>query len=180
MDKEIWKPVPGFGGHYEASSIGNVRSKDRVVIRKNPNTGKPCKFFYKSKILRPCSSDKYGHQSVHISVDCKKQTIFVHTMVLLAFVGERPDNMECCHINGDARDNRIENLRWDTHYSNNQDRKRHGRYSTGKDHPMSKLTDKDVLAIRSSGKSNKELRNIYRISNSQMHRILTKQSWKHL
>lgn len=180
MGKETWKPVVGFGNHYEASNIGNIRSKDRVVIRKNPKTGKLSEFFYKSKILQPCSSNKYGHQVVHLGFDSKKKNVFVHTMVLLAFVGECPNGMECCHINGDAKDNRLENLRWDTHYSNNQDRKLHGMYAVGQNHPMSTLTEKDILAIRSSGKSNKELRKIYHISNSQMHRILTRQSWKHL
>ena len=180
MTNEIWKPIPGFGGHYEASSLGNVRSKDRIVVRKNPKTGKQTEFFYKAKMLSPCSSDKYGHQVVHISFDSKKKNVFVHTMILLAFVGERPDGMECCHINGEPTDNRPENLRWDTHYANNQDRKLHGMYVTGQNHPMATLSEKNILAIRSSGKSNKELRQIYPISNSQMHRILTRQSWKHL
>ena len=180
MDKEIWNPVPGFGDYYEASNIGNIRSKDRIVIRNNPKTGKLCKFFYKSKILQSCPSDKDGHQVVHLGFNLKKKNVFVHTMVLLAFVGGRPNGMECCHINGDATDNRVENLRWDTHHSNNQDRKLHGKYANGQNHPMAKLSEKDILNIRSSEKNNKELRKIYPISNSQMHRILTKQSWKNM
>lgn len=180
MSQEVWKPVPGFGNHYEASSLGRIRSKDRIVIRKHSKSGKNIEFFYKSKLLSPCSSDKYGHQVVHIGFNGQRKNVFVHTMVLLAFVGERPDGMECCHINGDPKDNKIDNLRWDTHYSNNQDRKQHGTYALGDKHPMARITEQDVLAIRSSGKSNKELRKIYAISNSQMHRILTKQSWKHL
>ena len=40
------------------------------------------------------------------------------------------------HINGINNDNRIENLRWDTHANNNADRKRHGTYATGKLHHM--------------------------------------------
>lgn len=32
---ETWKPVPGYGGHYEASSIGRIRSVDRVVVKRH-------------------------------------------------------------------------------------------------------------------------------------------------
>jgi hypothetical protein len=39
-------------------------------------------------------------------------------MVLFAFVGPCPEGMECCHENDVRDDNRIENLRWDTHANN--------------------------------------------------------------
>ena len=32
---EIWKDVPGYEGMYQASNLGNIRSLDRVIIRKN-------------------------------------------------------------------------------------------------------------------------------------------------
>jgi hypothetical protein len=117
---------------------------------------------------------------VHIGINKKNYHLLVHRLVLLTFVGEPPDGTECCHNNGIANDNRLENLRWDTHHSNNQDRKLHGKYANGQNHPMAKLSEKDILNIRSSEKNNKELRKIYPISNSQMHRILTKQSWKNM
>lgn len=173
---EIWKPVPGYGNHYEASNLGNIRVKDRVVVRKH-STGSVTNFFYKSRLLTPCKSDKLGHMVVHISVDNKKQNVFVHKMVLLAFVGPCPEGMECCHKNGNASDNRIENLRWDTHYENNQDRKRHGRYATGENHPMAKLTLEQVKTIRSSDKPIKELCKEFGVGLSNLHRIKNKESW---
>lgn len=41
-------------------------------------------------------------------------------------MGPCPDGMEACHNNGDQLDNRIENLRWDTHSANIYDQVAHG------------------------------------------------------
>lgn len=52
---------------------------------------------------------------------------FVHELVLLAFVGERPgsvDEYEACHGPGGSLDNSLENLRWDTIKANTADRVR--------------------------------------------------------
>jgi hypothetical protein len=43
--------------------------------------------------------------------------------------------MQCCHTNGKASDNRLENLRWDTPANNVADRKKHGTYQWGKNNP---------------------------------------------
>ncbi len=133
---EIWKQVPGYGGFYEASNLGRIRSKDRIVEKFCGLHKKVVKQFYKSRLLNPSKSDKYGHMSVHLGYDKKRINVLVHKLVLLAFVGPAPEGTECCHNNGIASDNRIENLRWDSHANNNADRKRHGNYATGKRHPM--------------------------------------------
>lgn len=45
----------------------------------------------------------------------------VHTLVLEAFVGPRPDGADACHENGNRRDARLTNLRWDSRSGNVQD-----------------------------------------------------------
>lgn len=60
---------------------------------------------------------------------------FIHVVILTTFVGPRPSGMEGCHINGDPADNRLENLRWDTHASNMQDAIRHGTHNFIRDNP---------------------------------------------
>lgn len=133
---EIWQDIPGYGNHYQASNLGNIRSKDRLVEKFSYLANKVVKQKYKGKLLNPTKSNKWGHLSVHLGNNKQKWTLSVHRLVLEAFVGQCPDGMECCHNNGIANDNRIENLRWDTHENNNKDRKRHGTYKTGKNHPM--------------------------------------------
>lgn len=134
--EEVWKDVPGFGDCYQASNMGNVRVKDRAVKKYSWMSNSIIEQKYKGRLLNPCVSDKYGHLSVHIGFEKKKWNVGVHRLVLLAFISDCPDDMEACHNNGIASDNRIENLRWDTHDNNNKDRKKHGTYKRGKDHPM--------------------------------------------
>ncbi|MGH8035083.1 MAG: HNH endonuclease signature motif containing protein, partial [Lysobacterales bacterium] len=50
----------------------------------------------------------------------------VHRLVLEAFVGPCPDGMVGCHNDGDTRNNRLSNRRWDTPGSNNRDKQVHG------------------------------------------------------
>ena len=45
---------------------------------------------------------------------------------MAAFVGPCPDGMEVCHNNGDATDNRLENLRYGSHSENMLDKRKHG------------------------------------------------------
>lgn len=178
---EIWKPVPGYGDHYEASSLGRVRVKDRVVEkRSNFADGKVVRQLYKGRLLAPCTRDRLGHQAVHIGVEGKKHLVSVHTLVLLAFVGPRPDGMEACHNNGIAHDNRLENLRWGTHRSNNQDRLRHGTYSRGEAHHQAVLTDEQAREIYERQPSLDDCVRIYGISKSQAFRIKKGQAWTHL
>ena len=72
----------------------------------------------------------------------------VHRLVLEAFVGPRPRNMQCRHLNGDPMDNRLANLKWGTIQENTEDKRRHGTVLRGEDLPASKLTEESARMIR--------------------------------
>lgn len=165
---EIWKDVPGYGGHYEASSIGRIKSKARIVVRGN----REC--HYHERILSPVNRDKYGHKAVSIGWDGNRKLENVHTMVLKAFVGECPKGMVACHNDGNAANNCVENLRWDTQAANNGDRKAHGRYANGEDHPMNMYRKETILSLR-SGKLRREDTGM---SKSHYWRVMRGMSWK--
>lgn len=82
--------------------------------------------------LRTQPSDK-GYSTVRLRhPDGRKSTPRVHRAVLETFVGPCPPGMEACHNNGDRTDNRLENLRWDTHQANERDKVNHG--TNGRSH----------------------------------------------
>lgn len=146
---ETWKLIPGLGGHFEASNLGRIKRRSRIVTKFCAMVGRRVQQSYGELILS-ASPGPYGHLRCHISVDGKKINLSVHRAVLEAFVGPCPDGMEACHCDGNASNNRIENLRWDTHLSNNGDRKLHGRYSVGSAHPMAKLSIEQVRLVRAA------------------------------
>jgi hypothetical protein len=114
-DEVVYAPIPGFLG-YEVGTDGNVwswRGPGGKVTERHLLIPKTTKKGYKIVTLR---SKLNGNRR-----------FFVHRLVLLAFIGPCPGGMECCHWNGDPADNRLSNLRWDTHKANCADTVRNGR-----------------------------------------------------
>lgn len=172
MAKEEWRDVPGFGGHYMASSLGRIRVKRREVTRLN-RWGNPVTYVYRPRLLRPSVVGFY--KQVHLGVDGRKHNVAVHRLVLMAFRGHCPPKMLGCHNDGNPLNNKIENLRWDTHHGNMQDRLRHGMYARGEHHPMAKLTNAEAHELRLSGLSARAAAARYGISKTQAYRILSGQ-----
>lgn len=114
---ENWKPVPGLEEAYEVSDRGRVRSIPRTV--KYGRT-------YRGKERVPY--DDGGSLQVNLCWNGKRSQRKVHHLVLEAFVGPRPDGLECRHLNDDHTDNRLENLRWGTSSENKHDLVRNGRH----------------------------------------------------
>jgi hypothetical protein len=114
---ERWAPIPGWEMAYEASDQGRVRSIDRVVRGRR----------YESRIVTQTLTRR-GRPSVCLSYKGQARRYSVHRLVLEAFVGPRPDGMECCHANDDPLDNRLANLRWDTPANNKIDMLNNGRH----------------------------------------------------
>ena len=174
---EIWKEIPGYGGHYEASSLGRIRVKPRVVIRPHSKTGEPKEFSYPSRELS-LNKSTGGYMKVTVVFGGKTISINSHILIAEAFHGVRPHGLVVCHCNGIPHDNRPENLRWDTQFENNRDRTRHGTVPLGERHPMAKMRESDVEYIRANNMTTRQVRETYGISNSQAFRIVKGDSWK--
>ena len=117
---EQWKPVYGYEGIYEVSSHGRVRSLDRTVTYSDGRVRR-----YKGKVLRATLSSG-GYPCVSLYSQGKEKRRYVHSLVAEAFIGTRPKGMEVCHNDGDPANNRLDNLRYDTHSDNMLDSVRHG------------------------------------------------------
>jgi hypothetical protein len=104
---EVFKPIPGHPG-YEVSNLGRVRSLDRIVIRHLRGADRECSLRGKVLAVR---KHPQGYRGVSLG-NGKQAT--VHSLVMLAFVGERPEGGWINHENGDKADNRLENLEYCT------------------------------------------------------------------
>ena len=132
--EEQWKPVPGYDGAYWVSDLGRVRSTPR------PKTS--------GGILR--QHERYGYLTVALPKELGKhgaRLVSVHRIVLSAFVGPCPDGMQTLHINGDRKDNRLENLRWGTAKENRADVVKHGLFDKAMKERRA-LTDEQAEFVR--------------------------------
>jgi hypothetical protein len=118
---EEWRWVLGYEGKYEVSSLGRVKAVSREWQQK-AKSGKLYKYSKAERMLRPGKMPG-GHLSVSLG---RKNSRTVHSLVMQAFVGFPPANMEILHINGDPSDNRLDNLRYGTRSENILDAVKHG------------------------------------------------------
>lgn len=123
IEQELWKPIPGYEGRYEASDQGRIRSLPRIVSSGNRSGVRSV-----PGVLRTAWRDPKGYLSVNIARDGDRaRSQRVHNLVLMAFVGPKPTpEHQARHLDGDPSNNRPSNLRWGTSSENNLDRVVHG------------------------------------------------------
>lgn len=176
-----YKPIEGFPG-YRVGDDGSVWS---CLVRRGPQPGggKGGPFVpgdtwrLKAKI----KGNSFGHIRVMLSGAVMR---LVHHLVLEAFVGPRPQGMQCCHNNGDPADNRLSNLRWDTPKANSADRLLHGTDKRGEKNRRAKLTDALVRSARTefaSGKATiRGLARKHHVSQKTMVQVIRGKTWRHV
>jgi len=170
-ETEEWRPIPKHPG-YEASSFGRVRSVDRIVITR---LGR--RYPYKGTIIKPVPQGGRYHVLNLGPAKCRR----VSVIVCRTFHGEKPSPVhQVAHWNRDIYDNRAANLRWATHEENETDKTRHGSRPKGTRHWKSKLSNADVVAIRSSGLILRDISERYGISIGHAHNVVRGKSWKHI
>lgn len=165
------RPIPGWNG-YRVDPRGNVYSC-------RTNNGREGHSWRRR--AAPLNLD--GYPQVHLTTPKLSRLVRVHTLVLLAFVGPRPEGMECCHRNGVRTDNRLENLYWGTSRENKRDRDRHGRTARGSHNGNAKASPAVIVRIRemrSSGLAFSAIGAAVGLSKRQVGRILSGRHWRGL
>lgn len=116
--KEIWKPIEGYGGLYEVSNLGRVRSLDRVIYR--TYKGHPYwPMTLKGRILRS-GTDRGGYSFVILQNHGKKRCRLVHRLVADAFMDNIENKPQINHIDGNKKNNAVRNLEFCTQHENMQ------------------------------------------------------------
>ena len=157
----MWKEIENHP-NYEISETGQIRNK---------------------KLNREVKGYlSLGYKKVNL--DSVQQ--YVHRLVLSTYLRKPLQNEECCHINGDKIDNRIENLMWGTKKINASHRRFHGSENIGEKQWKSKLTPIKVKYIRSLYKPHDKkynriaLAKMFNVSRTNIDAILSYKTWKHV
>ncbi|WIM99402.1 NUMOD4 motif-containing HNH endonuclease [Actinoplanes oblitus] len=175
--EEIWLPLFGQTW-YEVSNLGRVRSWI-INARSQERLEEPV-------ILNTWLSS-HGYPCVSAGPRGKTRAQQVHTLVLTAFAGPRPDGpgrWECRHIDGDKTNNRWpENLKWGTAKENGEDRARLHEISRGEERHNSVLTAEVVVQMREryalGGVTYQELAIQYGLHSDTIGQIIRGTRWKH-
>jgi hypothetical protein len=168
-----YREIPGFPGYRigDDGSVWSNRGRNgragsgwrRIRTDPDPGTGGYCR-------VALCAGGM--------------KNLYVHRLVLQVFVGPCPEGMEACHNDGNRANNRLANLRWDTHQSNVDDMRAHGTHRQGAKMHLAKLTDEIVLAIRAEyaagGVTHRQLARKFGVAKTAIHNVLNRQTWRHV
>ena len=131
MKNEIWKDVAGYGGLYQVSSEGRIKS-----LKWN-----------KERILKP-SMDKDGYLLVTLCAGGKPKTLKVHRLVCEAFHENLENKSDVNHLNEIKTDNRASNLEWCTRRDNINHGSRNERLGKALSKPVCQyMSDGDLVKI---------------------------------
>jgi len=143
-DNEVWKEIPDFP-NYEVSSKSFVRRKGGNVLKPHIN--------------------KRGYMRVSINADVgdKHQNVFVHRLVLQAFVPNPLNKEEVNHKDGNPFNNELSNLEWATRQENAEHAKVTGLYKKR----FENVVLDEMERLRSEGMSYREIGLLYGVNTPQ-------------
>lgn len=175
MPDEIWKDIVGYGGTYQVSSLGRVRSVSHVDSLGRVHTG---------KILSPQHRTK-NYLSVKLSYNNCGKSHNIHRLVAEAFIPNPNCLPQVNHKDENKENNAADNLEWcDSKYNIN--------YGTrtdkcrGENHWCAVLSEQDITNIRvnyipcDKEYGGKALARKYSVSTSTISYIVRGKTWKHL
>ena len=116
MNEEIWIDIPEYEGLYEASSHGRVRSKEGKVTYSEYHGER----VWKSRILKEKNPNKKGRRDKRVDLwkDGKPKSLLVSRIIATTFIPNPENKKSVNHIDGNHRNNHVENLEWASYNEN--------------------------------------------------------------
>ncbi len=171
---EKWKTIDGFGGAYDVSTHGRVRSYfntgNSSTLRKDPR-------------MLAVADNGAGYGIVNLFKNRRGHINLVSRLMANAFIPNPNALPVVRHKDGNPKNNVISNLEWGTCQDNMLDKTRHGTQIIGVKQPNAKLKDGKVaeaLVLYANGCKEAFLARHYGVSRRTMHCVVTRQTWKHI
>ena len=162
-------PIPGLPGCY-ATADGRIlsnRSGELIELRQ-----------------RDCDGYMHVTVAVYRGRVRERHRHSVHRLVLMAFKGVPEKNANHGrHLDGDSRNNALDNLEWGTARENAADAVRHGTLGKGMAAHRRKLTAEQVQEIRrrlADGEQDAALAKEFRVSRYYPTKLVQERRWTHL
>ncbi|MFB4347725.1 NUMOD4 domain-containing protein [Bacillus sp. BR_7] len=153
---EVWKDIEDYEGKYQVSSLGRVKSLDRIVRR----SGNHERIQY-GKILKLILNSVIGHLQVGLYIEGKVKKCNVHKLVAETFINNPGNKPEVNHIDENKTNNTVINLEWCTRKENENHGTKKLRKTKNTDYEFIRLKkSKVVIQYDISGKLIKEWKSI--------------------
>jgi hypothetical protein len=171
---EIWKDISGYEGQYQISNLGTVQSLTRIDAQNHIRY---------SQIMKPKLDDK-GYYQIILCQNGKHKSLSLHRLLAKHFISN-PNNLPCInHIDGNPKNNLLENLEWCTYSENTIHAYKTGLMKLGNGHGRAKLTTEQVLEIRKLYKPNiysfNMLAKQFGVTKQSIVSIVLRRNWKHI
>lgn len=117
MEQEIWKDIEGYEGLYQISNLGEVKALPRNINNQFKN-----KEYNLKKII-----NKDGYYVINLKNSNHKNKIHrINRLVAMAFIPNPENKLQVNHIDGNKKNNKVENLEWCTAKENKQHAQKNG------------------------------------------------------
>lgn len=178
LPNEVWVDIDGYENFYQVSSMGRVRSLDRVVM-----CGIKTQTLYQK--IRKQSLDSDGYCVINLFRDGKAKRHKVHRIVGNHFIYNTKNKPHINHKKGIKTDNRVTELEWATVSENNKHSFNIGLKcgKKGESHWNSKLDKFKVLKIRAFlqlGLPISKIGSMFDVSPATIRDISIGTTWKHI
>ncbi len=160
LPQEEWRPVVGYAGWYEVSSLGRVR---RVA---------PLPAHRQYRVFAPRDNGN-GYLQVQFCTFNKRQSFYVHVLVAAAFIGACPLGYEVNHKDLHRDNCRADNLEYLTRLDNNH-------HSLPFRASPSVFTAEALRNIRNSDSPIKEIARSYGVDPRTIRNIKNGTTWRHV
>lgn len=134
--------------------------------------------------LKVLISNKLGHVKICLYKNGQMFQRLVHRLVLETFIGGCPAGFICRHLDGNPKNNTLDNLCWGTYKENEADKIRHGTHPQGEKNPQAKLNTFQVRVIKRLLEFNtlqqKEIAKMFSVCLGTINNIKMKRNWTHI
>lgn len=146
--REVWKDVIGYEGIYEVSNTGKVRThKNKTTFSERHGVRK-----WKQRTLKE-KNPKGRDARVDLWKNGKPKSFLVHRLVAFAFIPIVEGKDSINHIDGNPRNNHVDNLEWCDHRENNNHAFDNRLIKTGKRIKLTNLESEESKVFRSMSKA---------------------------
>jgi len=174
-----YRDIPGVPD-YKAGTDGSIWSTRQTGFVRKINPGAAWR---RLSVYRRPYGARYCVVCFRPEPNGKLVCRYVHRLILETFVGPCPPGMLACHGDGDTSNNRLDNLRWDTHSGNAADKTRHGTALAGSKNHRARRGEMDVLAaflLRRLSFSQAAIGLLLDMTQSEVGDILAGARWPHV